>query len=182
MKKSYKDYNWTSIGPEGCDDHCIESPCGYCIAPELKNKGNIMKPVYIIFGVPGSGKTWCMNQLKDKFTTVAHDDYIGDESRFIPTVLSAARNGDRPVLVDSPFKVNSLIKMLTDCGCTVKPYFILETPTIVRHRYETRENKPIPKQHITRIVGLVKKAQDLNAPRGTATQVLDMLKKVLVIL
>lgn len=24
-------YNWKSVGPGGCDTHCIEHPCGPCI-------------------------------------------------------------------------------------------------------------------------------------------------------
>lgn len=28
-------YNWTSNSPAGCDNHCIEHPCGPCIVPEL---------------------------------------------------------------------------------------------------------------------------------------------------
>lgn len=24
-------FNWESTGPDGCDDHCIEHPCGPCI-------------------------------------------------------------------------------------------------------------------------------------------------------
>ena len=30
-----KRYNWHSTGPGGCDDHCIEHPCGPCITGRL---------------------------------------------------------------------------------------------------------------------------------------------------
>lgn len=36
VMSSWKDYNWKSTGPDdGCDSHCIQHPCGVCIAPEL---------------------------------------------------------------------------------------------------------------------------------------------------
>ncbi len=31
--------------------------------------------IYLVCGVPGSGKTWVCKQLTDKFQYVAHDDY-----------------------------------------------------------------------------------------------------------
>lgn len=34
-------YHWNSTGPSGCDDHCIDHPCGPCNAPELRRYQSI---------------------------------------------------------------------------------------------------------------------------------------------
>ena len=38
-------YNWRSKGPEGCDSHCIEHPCGMCVHGRVGEVGG--------FGVVG---------------------------------------------------------------------------------------------------------------------------------
>ena len=35
-----------------------------------------MKTVYLVVGVPASGKSWVCEQLKDKFEYVHHDGFI----------------------------------------------------------------------------------------------------------
>lgn len=135
-----------------------------------------MKPIFILFGAPGSGKTWIMNQLGDKFTCLPHDSFLNSKISYEHLLAAAARTSSAPILADSPFKVNSMIDELRTLGAEVRPYFILEPESTVRARYRAREGKSIPAGHITRISSLAAKAQELNAPRGTSEQVLALLR------
>lgn len=135
-----------------------------------------MKPIYILFGAPGSGKTWVMNQLSDKFNCLPHDRFLNSRVSYERLLVAAAQTSSAPILADSPFKVNSMIDELRGLGAEVRPYFILESEATIRARYQAREGKPIPVGHITRISSLTAKAKELIAPSGTSEQVLALLK------
>jgi len=40
--KQISEYNWTSSGPSGCDNHCIPHPCGRCFT-DLHNEKAVAK-------------------------------------------------------------------------------------------------------------------------------------------
>lgn len=134
------------------------------------------QPIFILFGAPGSGKTWCMNQLGDKFTCLPHDSFLNSKISYERLLAAAARTSSTPILADSPFKVTSIIIELRRLGAEVIPYFILESEATVRARYQAREHRPIPAGHITRISSLAQKARELKAPYGTSEQVLALLR------
>jgi hypothetical protein len=129
-----------------------------------------MHIVHLIIAVPGSGKTWVCNQLKDKFTFVPHDDYpIAAYGR---ALIQAARTSHKPVLAEAPFRASLLVDELENAGLRVEQHYLIEHPHVVRQRYEMREGKPIPKQHMTNLTRYAARARR----PVTATQLLERLK------
>lgn len=59
-----------------------------------------MQTVYLICGVPGSGKTWVCEHLKDKFNYIPHDEYLKDHARVI---CEAAKVVKRSIITECPF-------------------------------------------------------------------------------
>ena len=82
------------------------------------------------------------------------------------------------VLTDCPFGERETKLQFTDMGLTVKPYFVIEEPDVVAARYEKREGKPASQATLTRATTIKKRADEWNAPQGTAAEVLAMLKAV----
>jgi hypothetical protein len=134
------------------------------------------KPIYLVCGVPGSGKTWCCEQLDGKFNYVPHDDYL--VSQYTDALIKRAEYSDRPVLGECPFRISILISDLRKAGMQVHPYFIVEDPETVKKRYQLRERKPIPKQHITRMKTIRERAAAYGTGIGTSQQILEMLRQI----
>lgn len=137
-----------------------------------------MKPIYLVCGVPGSGKSWVCEQLGDKYNYLSHDSFIGmPKHAYQNALIKLARSSDKPVLGDVPFMISILIENLKASNATVIPYFVIENPLTTRTRYEAREGKPIPPQHLTRIATVKQRAIQYRAPKGTSTEVLALLLK-----
>lgn len=134
-----------------------------------------MKPVYLLIGVPASGKTWITDQLKN-FVVVKNDDYIGRD--LVAAVVKAAQTSQRPVIVDCPFGESKMHADLEKAGATVKPYFIVENVGIVAKRYKARDGKRAPNSVIARAATMADKARSWSAPSGTSTEILKLLQKV----
>ncbi len=130
------------------------------------------QPIYLIVGTPGSGKTWVMDQLKDKFDILRHDDY-GEFKYYAKAIYQLQSVADKPILIETPFSVSQFMAALE-----VTPVFIIESDEVTRTRYETREGKPIPKGHLTRIQTYIDRAEELNAFSGTSAEVLAHLQKL----
>lgn len=135
-----------------------------------------MKPVYLICGVPGSGKTWVCEQLKDKFTYVPHDMFLKTLSSAV--VGAAKLSTVKAVLTECPFGERLLREELEAVGCHVIPYFIVEKPEVIKARYEKRENRPLPKANHTRAASIIDRALEWKAPWGTSEQILTKLKEL----
>lgn len=136
-----------------------------------------MAPIYLLVGVPGSGKTWVCKQLQDKFDYLAHDDYMHSPLKaYVSAAARLAAFGDKPVLIKTPFSVSSLLEPLTAQGVHVRPVFIIEDPETVSQRYTQREGRPIPQGHITRIRTYIERAKTLRAFSGTSDEVLEYLR------
>lgn len=134
---------------------------------------NVQK-VYLVCGVPGSGKTWACEQLKDKFTYVPNDEHIGGDH--LKEVYRAARSSEKPVLADCPFAERIVRETLTNQGLYVIPVFVVEDPQLIKKRYEAREGKPIPTSHLTRALNMQKRAEDWRAFFGTSEEVFQHLR------
>jgi hypothetical protein len=132
-----------------------------------------MKPVFLVIGVPGSGKTWVCEQLTEKFDYVPHDP--GWETHLL-RLLKAARKGDKPVISEVPFGERDLIASLRSKGVKVKPIFVVEKPEVAASRYQRREGKPIGKGHLKRAATMAQRAARWGAFSGTSTEVLRHLK------
>lgn len=135
-----------------------------------------MKPVYLVCGVPGSGKSWVCEQLKDKFAYVRHDDWIGGD--YAAEVAKAARHSGKPVLADCPFAERELRQKISQKGIVVYPVFIVESPQVVQRRYEAREKKPVAKNTLTRAMSIGSRADEWNAPKGTSEEILKMFREL----
>lgn len=138
--------------------------------------------IYMVCGVPGSGKSWVCSKLTHKFRYIAHDDFIpyGKDARkeYEKALLAEAKIPGKPVLGDAPFMVSIIINNLRAKGARVKPYFVIESAPITKMRYEEREGKPIPKQHLTRIATMKERAAQYMAPSGSSKEILEMLREV----
>ncbi len=153
-----------------------------------------MKPVYLVIGVSGSGKSWACRQVRDKFTYVPHDrcwihptaqpeDSIdpkwgppGSKSVHIEVLSKVVRTADKPVLTECPFAERKLRQDLENDGIQVIPIFVIEPPETVKQRYEAREGNPIPKAALTRATTLIERAREWGGFHGTSAQVAEHLK------
>lgn len=135
-----------------------------------------MQKVYLVCGVPGSGKTWVCSQLEDKFQYVRNDDHIGGD--YPKEVYRAARSSEKPILADCPFGERHVRKLMAELGLEVEPLFIVEKPALIKERYEARDLKPIPQQHITRAINMKARAEEWDAVFGTCQEILAHLREV----
>ena len=131
-----------------------------------------MKTVFLVVGVPGSGKTWVCKQLAHKFAYVPHDDH---DEREYPEVLFAETSETKPVLGEIPFGLSKIHAELVAKGAHVVPVFILEDESTLKRRYQTREGKPILAGHLSRQKTYRVRASELGAFTGTAAEVLSFL-------
>jgi len=142
-----------------------------------------MKPIYLLVGVPASGKSWVANQLKDKFDYLPHDDYVGypnPNKLYVKSVIGLSEFNDNhiPILIETPFSMSQIIEPLEAQGLKVTPVFILEDEEELKTRYEAREGKPYNKGNITRQQTYAQRAKEGKHFSGTSEQVLAHLKKV----
>lgn len=135
-----------------------------------------MQPIYLICGVPGSGKTWVCDQLENDFTYVAHDDHVN--KTYPMELFNYSRTSDKPILADCPFAERVLREELIARNLKVIPVFIVEDAQTVKARYEKREQRSIPKNFLTRAQTIGARAAEWKAFRGTSAEVLAHLKGI----
>lgn len=141
--------------------------------------------VYLVCGVPGSGKSWVCDQLKG-FVYVSHDAFIGPKTGLSKAVGTAglvaavkeATKGKNPVVVDCPFGESELKAKLEAAGCEVEPLFIVETTAVIKERYRSRNgaSRELPKASATRAESIKERAKEWGAKCGTSKEVLSMLE------
>src|ERR1700743_73430 len=132
-----------------------------------------MKTVYLVCGVPGSGKTWLCEQVADKLDFLAHDDF--PVSDYHKAIKRLAEFSDKPVLAEAPFRVSVLADQLRAEGVEVKEYWVIESDAVTKARYEQRMGKPFPNQHSSNLRRYEERTRGLST-RGTSSQVLEMLR------
>lgn len=140
-----------------------------------------MQNIYLLVGVPGSGKTWVTRQLQGKFEIIQHDDYI-DKSlpsdAYLQSILRKAKVTTRPILIETPFSISQYMEPLQRAGHRVIPVFILESHYVVKERYETRDGKQFPRMHESRQATYMIRARKGGHFFGTSEQVLQHLKNI----
>jgi hypothetical protein len=129
--------------------------------------------IYLLVGVPGSGKTWVCNQLKHLYTHIAHDDY--QKGGYIEAILEAIPSS-KPLLIETPFSMSKVFGPLIDKGLAVECVFMLERHSVLKARYMAREGKEIPKGHLTRQDTYKQRAEASEAFYGSSEEVLEYLK------
>lgn len=141
----------------------------------------VKETIYLVVGVPGSGKSWICEQLKDRFTYCHHDGYIGHIAHpeaYVDGILEAAKETEKPILAEAPFSVSAIKNPLEWHGHRVVPLYIIEDPSVVAARYQKREGKPIPKGHLTRMNTYAQRAKATKAFHGTSREVFERLVDV----
>lgn len=135
-----------------------------------------MKIVFMVIGIPGSGKSWVCEQLTELFEYIPHDQYIGNAGKpYFKAILKASLKAKRPLLIEAPFSISEIKEELEGRGFKITPVFILEKEAVVASRYRKREGKSIPPGHLTRMRTFAERAEKWRAFSGTAEEVLGHL-------
>lgn len=134
--------------------------------------------IYLVAGVPGSGKSWVCEQLRDQFTYVRHDDYIKKGDDYAGAIVKAAKTSERPLLIEAPFSVSDIVSKLFSAGHRATPVYIVEDPSKLAKRYMERDGKTIPTGHLTRMRTYADRAKEQKAFSGTSDQVLAHLREI----
>lgn len=129
--------------------------------------------IYVVCGVPASGKSWVCEQLKGSFKYVKHDSYK-DKAAYADALVEADQ-APKPVIGDCPFAERVLKELLDDRGANVEFVFIIESPETIQSRYSER-NKEIPKTHLSRLNTIKDRAEEWESFSGTSKEVCDYLK------
>lgn len=139
------------------------------------------QPVYLVVGIPGSGKSWVCEQLAEEFSYARHDDFIKAHDTYLEAIVHTASTSKKPVLAEAPFSITQTKDPLEAQGFEVIPVFILEEPGVVAQRYENdpkRDGSPLPAGHVSRLRTYAQRAQEWGSFSGTADEVLEFLKSV----
>lgn len=138
--------------------------------------------IYLVVGVPGSGKSLvCENLLRivgdGKIDYVHHDLYIGmGGSAYVKEILKHRKHTPTALtLTEAPFSVSLIRDPLLEAGEEVETFYIVEPEQIVSDRYLLRESKSIPRGHLTRQNTYWRRAHEEGAFVGTSNEVLKHL-------
>lgn len=135
----------------------------------------MMNRVFMVIGCPGSGKSWVMNQLTDKFHLVLHDQFLGKV--YLSEIAKQSKIATRPLLIETPFSISQIKDPLEQCGFQITPVFIQEHPQVIMQRYLAREGRAIPPGHLTRQQTYRDRALMWGAFMGTSSEVLEHLRR-----
>lgn len=141
-----------------------------------------MIEIFLVAGVPASGKSFVCEKLTHRFEYVHHDGfiYLKQPGTYLSAVLQAAKTATKPLLIEAPFSVSGIKDPLEKAGFRVTPCFIVEKEPVLRKRYEERNRKEthIIQGHLSRQKTFKKRAIEMGAFYGTSTEVLDYLSRV----
>lgn len=136
-----------------------------------------MKQIYLIAGVPGSGKSTVCNEVTHKFNYYPHDSYKV-KGTYVSAILEQSNTlDDKPILMETPFSVSELQEPLERAGYSIKLVYIIEAPEVLIERYERREGKPYPKGNLTRNETYRQRSSTAEFS-GTSIEVLNYLKSI----
>lgn len=136
--------------------------------------------VYLLIGVPGSGKSWVGSRVKDQVLYLEQDSYIGSApGAYIRDIIELTPISKKPVLIEAPFSVSKIRGPLLEAGLDVTCLYICEDIFTLENRYREREGKDIPKGHITRNSTYIHRAISEGDYVGTSKHVLEELLRLL---
>lgn len=145
--------------------------------PEVK------QPIYLLIGVPGTGKSWVAERAGDAYQLVEHDAHIGAEdhnAEYVDAILKAWESSKKPLLAEAPFSISQIKEPLERAGARVIPVILYEDRHTLAERYEKdpkRSGKPIPKGHLSRMETFRRRQSEYNAFMGNSSEVLEYLKQ-----
>lgn len=136
--------------------------------------------IYMIVGVPGSGKTWALDQLGDKFDVLRHDDFIINKhpDAYVSAIINLSKISKKSIVIEAPFSMSETIEPLERAGLKVTPIFIIEDTDTLEQRYYSREGRRLPKGHLTRQETYYNRARNGRHFYGTSEEVLKHLKEL----
>lgn len=136
------------------------------------------KPIYMVVGCPGSGKSWVCEQLKDKYNYIRHDDFIGKgKDAYLSAILEASKSSEKPILIETPFSISQLKDPLERAGLKINTNFIVENDSVIKERYMQREKAEIPPGHLTRQKTYKQRAVEYDGFAGKSDEVLKKLSE-----
>jgi nicotinamide riboside kinase len=133
-----------------------------------------MRKIIILCGVPSSGKTTLINQVRDLFEVVENDDHIGKD--YVGALLKASEGVGKPVLAEAPFSISQVVDPLRAKARDVTTVFLIEDDRTLTQRYFKRDRKPIPAGHLTRNRTYAKRAEETGSFMGNGEKMLEHLK------
>lgn len=135
-----------------------------------------MSPVYLLIGVPCSGKTWVADALQkaNSWLWVEHDAYHVED--YWKAVWYAAGAAGTPVIAEAPFRASVLKEQLEKKGVKVVECYITAPEALLEQRYEARKGLAYPKAFRTNLAKYNARYKDLTI-RGTSSEVLQLLKE-----
>lgn len=138
-----------------------------------------MQKVFLLIGVPASGKSWVVKQLGKEFQVIEHDKFIGSSrhnGEYVEAALEAAESSSKPILMEAPFSMSEIMNPLRAEGVKVEPVFIVEDKDVLSKRYASRGRGPLPKGHLTRMGTFKMRADAGNFFMGPSEKVLEYLR------
>lgn len=137
-----------------------------------------MTPLIILLvGVPGSGKTWVCDRVKDSYHIIKHDEYL--DGGYLAAIMAAARCIAKPILVETPFSMSAFMEPLCEEGLAVMPIFVIASESDLERNWDTRGTKPhARKGHLTRQNTYMARAESHGAFCGNSSDVLNHLNSL----
>lgn len=123
--------------------------------------------LYLVAGVPASGKSWVCNQLKDKFNYVSYDGLNKDFH-----IYELLKNNDKQLLFDPTIKISTFTKRISHLF-NIKLVIIVESEDVLNQRIIDRGGKITNtiKRRMKRMADLSKRCEF----SGTSDEVLKYL-------
>jgi hypothetical protein len=133
-----------------------------------------MAKVFLVCGVPGSGKSWV---LKHFVNTMYYDHHFNTPRAEYAAKLAkrAKENPTLSVIADCPLGISEIVGHIRALGVEVEPVFIIAPPEVVAKQYFQREGRCIPKQHLGRIATIRARAVEYQSFSGDSDSVLKYL-------
>jgi hypothetical protein len=132
------------------------------------------QPIYLLVGVPGSGKSWVCERAHDDYHVVSHDDNIGED--YTAQLMRAAESADKPILAETPFSMSRIMEPLERRGYHVRPIFVFADELLLKTIWDSRSTPPNARRgHLTRQETYKSRVHDHAAFHGDSTAVLNHL-------
>lgn len=132
--------------------------------------------MFLIIGVPCSGKSWVAMQVSKRFQWVPHDDF--KESEYPSRLIKAAKRSELPVLGEIPFGLSKIKEEIENYGLKVVTVCISEEEPVLRSRYFQRERKEMPSGRMKLQETQKSRALEAGSFVGTSSEVLKFLKEI----
>lgn len=135
-----------------------------------------MKPIVLVVGCPGSGKSFVCEAVRGQYLYVPHDLY---KEREYPIYLLKSVSREKPVIGEIPFGL-SKIEQACARGTKVIPVFLYEKEALLHERWDRRGNVTASTRtgHLTRQETYRERASALGAFSGSSSELIEHLRRL----